>query len=137
MKEADLAVVGIYMKSFRSYAANQGHERGGGKRMTNKFDVIVVGAGPPVLCCHYGSQSWSESSCDRTWRICRCEKMTGGMLMSQILNEVVPEFWKEAPLQRPVVSQRIMMTSGARSMMVDIGIRSFWNLLLMGFPYAP
>ncbi|NLI93128.1 MAG: FAD-dependent oxidoreductase [Peptococcaceae bacterium] len=102
--------------------------------MTNKFDVIVVGAGPAgSSAAIMAAKAGLKVLVIERGEYVGAKNMTGGMLMSQILNEVVPEFWKEAPLQRPVVSQRIMMTSGARSMMVDIGNQKFLEPPFNGF----
>lgn len=73
-----------------------------------KFDVVVVGAGPAgisaaltaakgglkVLLVERGDHPGSKN-------------VMGGVLYRHTTEAVVPEFWKEAPLERPVVEQRI------------------------------
>lgn len=33
----------------------------------------------------------------------------GGVLYRQMMEDIIPEFYKEAPIERPVVEQRFMM----------------------------
>ncbi|BAE85575.1 FAD-dependent oxidoreductase [Desulfitobacterium hafniense] len=102
--------------------------------MSNKFDVIIVGAGPAgSSAAIMAAQAGLKVLVIERGEYVGAKNMTGGMLLSQVLNEVIPEFWKEAPLQRPVVSQRIMMTSGGRSLTVDIGNRKFSEPPFNGF----
>ncbi|CDX03962.1 Protein FixC [Desulfitobacterium hafniense] len=102
--------------------------------MVSKFDVIVVGAGPAgSSAAIMAAKAGLKVLVIERGEYVGAKNMTGGMLLAQVLNEVIPEFWEEAPLQRPIVSQRIMMASGARSMMVDISNQKFKEPPFNGF----
>lgn len=78
--------------------------------MSEKFDVIVVGAGPAGTSCAY---SCAKSGL-KVLQIERGEypgskNVMGGVLYRKQMEEIIPEFWKEAPLERPVVEQRFWM----------------------------
>jgi electron transfer flavoprotein-quinone oxidoreductase len=78
--------------------------------MSEKFDVIVVGAGPAGTACAYVSAK-------RGLNVLLIERgeypgsknVMGGVLYRKQLEEIIPEFWKEAPLERPVIEQRFWM----------------------------
>ncbi|MBS4189002.1 FAD-dependent oxidoreductase [Bacillus sp. FJAT-49705] len=78
--------------------------------MSEKFDVIVVGAGPAGTSCAY--------TCAKNGlKVLQIERgeypgsknVMGGVLYRQQMEEIIPEFWKEAPLERPVIEQRFWM----------------------------
>lgn len=78
--------------------------------MPEKFDVIVVGAGPAGTACAY--------TCAKNGlKVLQIERgeypgsknVMGGVLYRKQLEELIPEFWKEAPLERPIVEQRFWM----------------------------
>ncbi|PLR76055.1 FAD-dependent oxidoreductase [Bacillus sp. V3-13] len=78
--------------------------------MPEKFDVIVVGAGPAGTACAY---TCAKSGLN-VLQIERGEypgskNVMGGVLYRKQMEEIIPEFWKEAPLERPVVEQRFWM----------------------------
>lgn len=78
--------------------------------MPEKFDVIVVGAGPAGTACAY--------TCAKAGlKVLQIERgeypgsknVMGGVLYRKQMEELIPEFWKEAPLERPVIEQRFWM----------------------------
>lgn len=78
--------------------------------MSEKFDVIVVGAGPAGTACAY-------TCAEKGLNVLLIERgeypgsknVMGGVLYRKQLEEIIPEFWKEAPLERPIVEQRFWM----------------------------
>lgn len=78
--------------------------------MSEKFDVIVVGAGPAGTSCAYNCAK-------RGLKVLLIERgeypgsknVMGGVLYRKQMEDIIPEFWKEAPLERPVVEQRFWM----------------------------
>lgn len=78
--------------------------------MPEKFDVIVVGAGPAGTSCAY--------TCAKNGlKVLQIERgeypgsknVMGGVLYRKQMEEIIPEFWKEAPLERTVIEQRFWM----------------------------
>jgi electron transfer flavoprotein-quinone oxidoreductase len=84
------------------------------------FDAIVVGAGPA------GSAAAIEIA--RAGRsVCLIERgpfpgsknMYGGVVYGRILDDIVPEWWTEAPIQRWVTRRATMIVTGHQALTVD------------------
>ncbi|BAK44962.1 FAD-dependent oxidoreductase [Eggerthella sp. YY7918] len=102
--------------------------------MSEEFDVIVVGAGVAgssaaiaaaskglsVLMVERGDEPGSKNT-------------SGAMLLAQVLEELVPDFWKEAPLQRPIEHHRVMMMSEKKSFTIDFADENFTQAPFNGF----
>lgn len=85
-----------------------------------KFTAIVVGAGPAgstaalllaeaghdVLVIEKGAQPGAKN-------------MFGGRMYSHALNRIIPGFWEEAPVERPVVREVVTFLSGDRSVSLN------------------
>ena len=78
--------------------------------MSEKFDVIVVGAGPAGTACAY--------TCAKNGlKVLQIERgeypgsknVMGGVLYRKQMEELIPQFWHEAPLERPIIEQRFWM----------------------------
>ncbi|MGG5253153.1 FAD-dependent oxidoreductase [Neobacillus sp. SM06] len=78
--------------------------------MPEKFDVIVVGAGPAGTACAYvcAKNGLNVLLLERG-EYPGSKNVMGGVLYRKQMEELIPEFWKEAPLERPVVEQRFWM----------------------------
>lgn len=75
--------------------------------MSEKFDVIVVGAGPAGTACAYtcAKAGLSVLLIERG-EYPGSKNVMGGVLYRHQMEEIIPEFWKEAPLERPIIEQR-------------------------------
>ena len=75
--------------------------------MSEKFDVIVVGAGPAGTSCAYTcvKEGLNVLLIERG-EYPGAKNVMGGVLYRKQMEEIIPEFWKEAPLERPIVEQR-------------------------------
>ncbi|MBP2239919.1 electron transfer flavoprotein-quinone oxidoreductase [Cytobacillus eiseniae] len=109
--------------------------------MSEKFDVIVVGAGPAGTSCAY--------TCAKNGlRVLQIERgeypgsknVMGGVLYRKQMEEIIPEFWKEAPLERPIVEQRFWMmdkesvvTFGYKGL--EWGVEPFNNFTVLRAPF--
>ncbi len=78
--------------------------------MPEKFDAIVVGAGAAGLAAAYkmAKAGLSVAVIERG-DYPGAKNVMGGVLYSAMMEELIPEFWKEAPLQRPVVEQKFWL----------------------------
>lgn len=78
--------------------------------MAEKFDVIVVGAGPAGTSCAYElAKAGLNVIMFERGEYPGSKNVMGGVLYRKQMEEIIPEFWKEAPLERPVVEQRFWM----------------------------
>jgi electron transfer flavoprotein-quinone oxidoreductase len=85
-----------------------------------KFDVIVVGAGPAgstaasllakgglsVLMVERGQAPGSKN-------------VSGGLIYSRIAAQVFPDFWNSAPVERAITTHQLAMLSGTKSVGLD------------------
>lgn len=77
-----------------------------------KFDVIVVGGGPAGLSAAISAaQAGMKTVVIERGDYPGTKNVMGGVLYTQATNEVIPDFWKEAPLERPVIEQRYAFLS--------------------------
>jgi electron transfer flavoprotein-quinone oxidoreductase len=86
----------------------------------DRFTAIIVGAGPAgstaayvlakegheVLLIEKGAQPGSKN-------------MFGGRMYCHALNRIMPNFWQEAPLERPVARETITLLDGEQSVSVN------------------
>ncbi|RSD28231.1 FAD-dependent oxidoreductase [Mesobacillus subterraneus] len=78
--------------------------------MPEKFDVIVVGAGPAGTSCAYScAKNGLKVLLIERGEYPGSKNVMGGVLYRKQMEDIIPEFWKEAPLERPVVEQRFWM----------------------------
>ncbi|SDN16643.1 FAD-dependent oxidoreductase [Bacillus sp. OK048] len=78
--------------------------------MPEKFDVIVVGAGPAgTSCALVCARNGLNVLLIERGEYPGSKNVMGGVLYRKQMEELIPEFWKEAPLERPVIEQRFWM----------------------------
>jgi electron transfer flavoprotein-quinone oxidoreductase len=78
--------------------------------MPEKFDVIVVGAGPAGTACAFVcAKNGLNVLLIERGEYPGAKNVMGGVLYRKQTEDLIPEFWKEAPLERPVVEQRFWM----------------------------
>jgi electron transfer flavoprotein-quinone oxidoreductase len=78
--------------------------------MPEKFDVIVVGAGPAgTACALVCAKNGLNVLLVERGEYPGSKNVMGGVLYRKQMEELIPEFWKEAPLERPVIEQRFWM----------------------------
>lgn len=77
--------------------------------MPEKFDVIVVGAGPAGTSCAYVlAKAGVNVLLIERGEYPGAKNVMGGVLYRKMMEDLIPGFYKEAPLERPVVEQRFM-----------------------------
>lgn len=78
--------------------------------MPEKFDVIVVGAGPAGISCAYElAKNGVNVVLIERGEYPGSKNVMGGVLYRKMMEDVIPEFWKDAPIERVIVEQRVMM----------------------------
>jgi len=78
--------------------------------MAEKFDCIVVGAGPAGTSCAYTlAKAGANVLLLERGEYPGSKNVMGGVLYRKMMEDIIPEFYKEAPVERPIVEQRFMM----------------------------
>lgn len=78
--------------------------------MPEKFDCIVVGAGPAGISCAFElAKGGANVLLIERGEYPGSKNVMGGVLYRKMMEDIIPEFYKEAPLERPIVEQRFMM----------------------------
>ncbi len=80
-----------------------------------KFDAIVVGAGPAGLSAAY---TLADNGLDviviERGDYPGAKNVMGGILYSEPTSQIFPDFWKEAPLERPIIEENYwLLTEGS------------------------
>jgi electron transfer flavoprotein-quinone oxidoreductase len=89
----------------------------------DKFDSIVVGAGPAgVAAAITMARAGLNVALLERGEYPGAKNVQGAVLYSKMLEDVVPEFWKEAPLERAVVDERLWVLTEDSG--IQIGYKS-------------
>ena len=73
-----------------------------------RFDVIVVGAGPAGTAAAYTiAKAGLKVALIERGEFPGAKNIFGGVLYRKQLEDLIPEFWKEAPLERTIIEQRL------------------------------
>ncbi|WP_047153045.1 FAD-dependent oxidoreductase [Aneurinibacillus tyrosinisolvens] len=78
--------------------------------MSEKFDAIVVGAGPAGTSAAFSmAKAGLNVLLIERGEYPGSKNVMGGILYRHQMEEIIPGFYKEAPLERPVIEQRFWM----------------------------
>ena len=87
-----------------------------------KFDVIVIGAGPAGSTAGYLlAKAGLNVLIVERGQMPGSKNVSGGLIYSKIANEVYPEFWASAPIERAITSHRVVMLGDHNSVVLDFG----------------
>ena len=88
--------------------------------MKEAFDAIVVGAGPAGCAAAYSlAKGGLQVLLVERGKFAGVKNITGGVLYGPVLNELIPDFWKEAPVERHVTRHVITLLSEKTSLSID------------------
>lgn len=80
--------------------------------MYEKYDCIVVGAGPSGTAASYVmAKAGLKVMLIERGDYPGAKNMMGSVIYSKMLEEIIPDFSKDAPLEREIVEQRLWLTS--------------------------
>lgn len=88
--------------------------------MTEKFDAIVVGAGPAgATAAQVMAKNRINVVIVERGEFPGSKNVIGGVLYVKTLNDLMPEIWREAPLERKVVQHAYCLMSDNKHTMVS------------------
>lgn len=78
--------------------------------MTERFDAIVVGAGVAGLASAYVmAKKGLNVIVIEKGKYPGSKNVMGGVLYRKMMEEIIPDFWKDAPLERPIIEQNFWL----------------------------
>lgn len=94
--------------------------------MADKFDCIIIGAGPAGIACAYKlAKAGLNVIVFERGEYPGSKNVSGGVLYSTVLNKLIPEFWKDAPVERHVTKRRYSILSENSEMAVELSFNRF------------
>ncbi len=94
--------------------------------MSEKFDAVVVGAGPAGSAAAYAmAKDGLQVLLVERGKTAGSKNVFGGRMYTHALNKLMPGFWKEAPIERYVVREVISFLSDGSSVNIDFRTDSF------------
>ena len=95
--------------------------------MPEKFDAIIVGAGPAGSIAALGlAQAGLKVAVFERGEHAGSKNMFGGALYyTEILDKLIPGFWREAPLERHVLRHALVFSSGDASVEISYSDKQF------------
>jgi electron transfer flavoprotein-quinone oxidoreductase len=91
-----------------------------------KFDCIVVGAGPAGIAAGItAARAGLATVVLERGEYPGSKNLFGGILFSTVLNELYPEFWKEAPVERHLVKRRLSFLNADTEMAFELRSEQF------------
>lgn len=102
--------------------------------MSDKFDVIVVGAGPAgsAAACRLAREGVEVLLVERG-SYPGAKNLSGGVLFGQVLGELFPEFWEEAPVERFVNRNILTLMTKDTALNIDFRNEGFSSPPYNGF----
>ncbi len=92
----------------------------GGTTDTATFDAVVVGAGPAGSAAALAlARAGRSVALVERGPFAGSKNVYGGVVYGRVLDEIVPNWWEEVPVERWVVRRSTMMMTGSQSLSID------------------
>lgn len=102
--------------------------------MQQKFDAIVVGAGPAGCACGYKlAKAGLNVLVVEKGKFAGAKNTWGGAFYGPALNELIPNFWEEAPIERFIARQRVSFMNKEGCLTVEFTMPQFSQPPYNGF----
>jgi electron transfer flavoprotein-quinone oxidoreductase len=94
--------------------------------MDQRFDAIVVGAGPAGCACGYKlAQNGFQVLVVERGKFAGAKNMWGGAFFGPTLAELIPDFWVEAPIERYVTSHKLSFLTNEDCLSIEFTTPNF------------
>jgi electron transfer flavoprotein-quinone oxidoreductase len=102
--------------------------------VSQKFDAIVVGAGPAGCACGlHLAKAGLETLIVERGKFAGAKNMWGGAFYGPSLCELFPDFWEEAPVERYIARQKYSLLTEDAAFSVDFMAKKFGEPPYNGF----
>ncbi len=102
--------------------------------MEQKFDAIVVGAGPAGCLCGYTlAKAGLETLIVERGKFPGAKNMWGGAYYGPLLHEIFPDFWEDAPVERYILRRKFSFLTEDSSLSMEFSTQKFRELPYNGF----
>ena len=102
--------------------------------MDQKFDAIIVGAGPAGCLCGYTlAKAGLETLIVERGKFPGAKNMWGGAYYGPLLHEIFPDFWEDAPVERYICRRKFSFLTEDSSLSVEFSTQKFRNIPYNGF----
>lgn len=102
--------------------------------MEEKFDAIVVGAGPAGSACGYTlANAGLNTLVVERGKFPGAKNMWGGAYYGPLLHELFPNFWEEAPVERIIKRRKFSFLTEDSALSVDFTAKKFGEPPYNGF----
>ena len=102
--------------------------------MDQKFDAIIVGAGPAGCACGFHlAKAGLETLIVERGKFAGAKNMWGGALYGPSIYELFPDFWEEAPVERYIHRHKYSLLTREASFSVDFTCKKFDKSPYNGF----
>jgi electron transfer flavoprotein-quinone oxidoreductase len=86
----------------------------------DKFDVIIIGAGPAgATAATVLAKAGMNVLLVERGKIPGSKNVSGGLIYTKAVNEIFPEFWSSAPVERAITNHQIVMLGETSSVSLD------------------
>jgi len=102
--------------------------------MEDKFDAIIVGAGLAgcAAAIKLGREGLQVVLIERG-PYPGSKNLSGGVLYGRILNDLIPKYWQDAPIERYITNQVVTFMTGEASFNIDFKTQEFAKPPYNGF----